>query len=253
MNENKSNTVMLIIVLILVSINTLCSIVIAALTIKNSFNWNNLDNKILESSSVNVNSNQNDAPDTNIKENQNSTIDNTDNSTNESEHVDTSSAKVSSVEQPLGMNEWGLAGKYILGNYVDVPVRITKVTRGNNVEAGIKKWFDNQNVYKYKEPENGLEWAIVNYQVDFSNVNTNDFVTKEINSEIKGIDSIGVKYNNRSYIVSTTYTSDRDAVKNSGTYEAQFITQLPTGCTDYLIGMGSSYEGAGSISYFKVE
>lgn len=255
MYETKSSNVMLIIILVLVSITTLCSIIVTVLTVRNAFNWNNIDNKVLDNKDFSFNSTQSDVPTANIEEKQNSTVANENNNANVSENIDTSNARVANIEQPLGMNEWGLSGKYISGNYVDVPVSITKVTRGNNVKTNVKNWFDNQNAYKYTEPEDGVEWAVVNYKIDLSNIDTNNYVNKEMNSEVRGTDSnyTSIIYNNKRYYASTVYASDRDEIKSAGVYEAQFITQLPIGCTDYLIGMGNTYNGSGSISYFKVE
>lgn len=249
MSESKSSNVMMIIILVLVSITTICSVVSTALIVKNNINLEKIDDNDFTLDPI-----QSDYSTVDIDEEQNETSETTNSNTSTSDSIDNSNARVASTDEPLGMNEWGLAGKYISGNYKDIPVRITKVTRGSGIEENVKKWFENQSFYKYSDPEDGLEWAVVNYQIDLSNIDVNNNnVDKEINVEMRGTNSSGIRYNNKSFIVTAVYASDKEEVKSAEVYEAQFITQLPVGCTDYLIGMGRSYEGAGSTSFFKVE
>ena len=70
--------------------------------------------------------------------------------TNKENNVDSSNARAATLENPLKLGEWGLASKYVSKylsskyenqNYVDVPVRVTKVTRGAEAETMVKEWF----------------------------------------------------------------------------------------------------------------
>lgn len=172
-------------------------------------------------------------------------------------------ATASTLENPLGLGEWGLASKYVSKNlsatyadtkYVDVPVRVTKVTRGDEATTIVKKWFDNQTLYKYEDPTAYTEWAVIDYQVDLSTLTFDSDTlgtSTNVSSDVKGLDGLGIKYNGISYIISTKDISSRDYVKEPGVYNCQFIATLPTGCTDYVITLGNSYNGA--ESYFKCE
>ena len=184
---------------------------------------------------------------------------------NNSKSTSTSSkdAKVRSQESPASLNEWGLAskyaGKYLSEeyadkNYIDVPVRVTKVSRGDKVIDDVKKLLQEHH-YKYTEPKSSqLEYAIVDYEVDLSDVKFDEGTigtSIKIDSSIKGSDGSSVKYDGITYILSTVDVSDSSYVKEPGVYTGKFITQLPKGCKDYLIKLGSSYNG--SESHFKGE
>lgn len=211
-------------------------------------NTNNIQNNVSENNSV-VN---------NVTEDENT------NTTTDNNTVSTTNARISTAENPLGLNEWGLASKYVSEylsetyanvDYTEVPVRITNVTRGENAITIIKNWINGQSYYKYQDPKENMEWVVVDYEVDLS-VLTFDPGTigtdKKINSSVCDLDgSGGVNYNGYSYIVATTDITGSDRVKTPGIYKGQFIVQLPIGCTGYLIKMGSSYYGV--ESYFKVE
>ena len=200
---------------------------------------------------------KNDLPDTSIK-----STDNDKKESNKKDNVSSKDAKESSLESPLEIGKWGFAskyaGKYLSEEYadktyIDVPVRVTKVTRGEKALSEVKKWAEEKN-YKYEEPKAYLEWAVVEYQVDLSNVKFDEGTigtSIKIDSSLKGIDGGSVKYNDITYILSTRDASSSDYVKEPGVYDGKFITQLPEGCTDYFIVLGSKYNGA--EAYFKGE
>ena len=175
----------------------------------------------------------------------------------------TTKAKESTVSSPLKINEWGLASKYVSKylseeyedtSYVDVPVRVTKVTRGEEADKIVRDWCDKQTFYKYEEPKANTEWVVFDYEVDLSDL-TFDKGTigtdTKISSAIKGLDGNSVKYNDITYFLSTRDISDSEYKTKPGVYKCQFIVTLPEGCTDYLVKLGDSYNGA--ESYFRVE
>lgn len=178
------------------------------------------------------------------------------------DNVSSKDAKESSLESPLKIGQWGFAskyaGKYLSEEYadktyIDVPVRVTKVTRGEKALSEVKKWAEEKN-YKYEDPKAYLEWAVVEYQVDLSDVTFDEGTigtSIKIDSSLKGTDGGSVKYNDITYILSTRDASSSDYVKEPGVYNGKFITQLPEGCTDYFIVLGSKYNGA--EAYFKGE
>ena len=172
-------------------------------------------------------------------------------------------AKVASKDSPLEIKEWGLASKYAGKyldeeyadkTYIDVPVRVTKVSRGDKVIDNVKTLLQEHH-YKYQEPKSSqLEWVIVDYEVDLTNVKFGGSLGTniKIDSSVKGTDGSSVKHDGITYILTTVDVSDSKYVKEPGVYSGKFITQLPKGCKDYLIKLGNSYQN-GAESYFKGE
>lgn len=163
-------------------------------------------------------------------------------------------AKESSKDAPLSIGEWGYApiyaGRYLDEEYadktyLDVPVRVTKVTRGSKVVDEVKKWAEEKK-YKYEDPKPYTEWAIIDYEVDLTNVKFGGSLgtNPKVSTSIKGSDGGSIKHNGITYIgVSTREMGSSDYVKKPGVYQRRVLTQLPEGCTDYLIVLGSSYNG----------
>lgn len=183
--------------------------------------------------------------------------------TKKSASTSSKDAEVKTQGSPASLNEWALAskyaGKYLSEeyadkNYIDVPVTVTKVSRGDKILDDVKKLLAEHH-YKYTEPKSSqLEWAIVEYDVDLSDVKFDEGTigtSIKIDSAIRGTDGSSVKYDGITYILTTVDVSDSSYVKEPGVYSGKFITQLPKGCKDYLIKLGSSYNG--SESYFKGE
>ena len=183
--------------------------------------------------------------------------------TKKQSNVSSKDAKESKIDSPLEIGEWGLAskyaGKYLSEkyadkNYIDVPVRVTKVVRGDKAKEEVKDWVANSKYYKYTEPKAYLEWAVIDYEVDLSDVSFDEGTigtSIKIDSGVKSPEGGSVKYNGITYILTTTDASSSDYVKEPGVYEGKFIVQLPEGCKDYVIKLGNSYNGA--ESYFKGE
>ena len=178
------------------------------------------------------------------------------------ENVTSGEVKESTIENPLAFGEWGKAAKYVTKHlsaeyentkYTDVPVRVTNVIRGEEATKIIKEWCDNQNLYKYEDPKTGMEWAVVEYQVDLSKLTFDkDAIgtTIQVDSGVKGTTGGGIKYNNMSYIVTTKDISSDDYVKEQGIYDGKFMVALPQGCNEYVIKFGNSN---GSEAFFKAE
>ena len=204
---------------------------------------------------------------TNVKENVKKAVEDTKkdvkDATEKVKGVTGKSAKESKIDSPLKIGEWGFASKYVSEyqskeykgvNSVDVPVRITKVTRGEKATKIVKEWVDSKKYYKYEEPKAHTEWAVVEYEVDLSNVKFDSDgigTAIKVDSAIRGTDGSSLKYDGIIYIITTTDASSSDYVKEPGVYSGKFITTLPEGCKDYIIKMGNSYNGA--ESFFKGE
>ena len=111
--------------------------------------------------------------DDNDKDNE---IINNNDSNNNSENINNSqntdilgAAKASSKQEPLSIGEWGIASKYVSGGYVDVPAKVINVTRGEPAAQELKEYLDSgSSIYAYSEPKNGMEWAVVEYSIDLT-------------------------------------------------------------------------------------
>ena len=169
---------------------------------------------------------------TNTKENSSSTNNENTPSTSTSISTPTSvTGKASSKNNPLSVGEWGIASKRFSGEYVDVPIKITKITRGNNAAKEVKSYCDNgSSIYRYEDAKEGMEWAVIEYNVDLTKFDKETF--KDVNTKITGTgDNTSIKYNGYTYIVS-----------------CKFATTLPIGCTDYLVVLGTADE---TQAFFK--
>lgn len=146
--------------------------------------------------------------------------------------------KASTQANPLKIGEWGIASKYNSGDYVDVPVKVTNVTRGNEAVTKIKAYCDKSSVYKYTEPKEGMEWAVIDYTVDLTNVEGYSFgKSMRVTSKIKGTgDNSSIRYNGKTYILTTMDMSETYSKENIA--NGSFAVSLPIGCTEYTIAMG---------------
>ncbi len=151
-------------------------------------------------------------------------------------YVASINAKESSRENPLSIGDWGIASKYIFGEYRNVPVRVNKVTRGEEAAKQVKEYCESgSSVYEYKEPEADMEWALIEYNVDLKNVDRNTAIRTD--ARIIGIDSTAIQYNGKSYNVSTMGMTSNSTKAEIGT--GYFAAQIPIGCKDYLISLGA--------------
>ena len=165
---------------------------------------------------------------------------------------------LNSIIELLSLLGWTLLVNKIIphsptkSTYIDVPVKVTKVSRGDKVVDDVKSLLTAKH-YKYQEPKSTqLEWVIVEYDVDLSDVKFGGSLgtTIKIDSSVKGTDGGSVKHDGITYILTTLDVSSSDYVKEPGVYSGKFVTQLPKGCKDYLIKFGSYGK---TESYFKGE
>lgn len=192
---------------------------------------NGKDDNSFKTNSTNINYNAT----TNTNINSNSTSTNKENTSNSS--VSTVE-KSSSKQSPLSIGEWGTASKYASGEYVDVPVKVTKVIRGSNAAQEVKNYCESgSSIYKYEDAKENMEWAVIEYEVDLTQMEKESSVT--LDRKITGTgDNISIKYNGVTYIVSTMNMTS--GYTKGEIVTCKFAVQLPIGCTDYLIVLGSS-------------
>lgn len=149
--------------------------------------------------------------------------------------------ETSSKSSPLAIGSWGIASKYSSENYIDVPVKVVNVTRGNSAAQMVKNYCNSKySIYKYEDAKEGMEWAVIDYTVDLTDIEGYSMGKDiRVDSKITGTgDNTSIHYKDNVYIVSTmnmTSGYSQEDVANG-----QFAVQLPIGCTDYLIVLGSS-------------
>ena len=182
-----------------------------------------------------------------VSNNNTNTSNNNDKETTSSSSTSNSATgKSSSKQNPLAIGEWGISSKYLSGDYVDVPTKVVKVTRGSSAAQEVKKYLTSgSSIYKYEDAEEDMEWAVIEYSVDLTKIK--EETTSKLDSKITGTgNNTSIKYNGSTYRVSTVNMTPNTYTK--GTIEtAKFAVQLPIGCTDYLIVLGSS---SGSQAFF---
>ena len=121
---------------------------------------------------------------------------------------------------------------------MDVPVKVTKVTRGSRAAQEVKNYCENgSSIYKYEDAKEDMEWAVIEYDVDLTKMEKDSTVT--LDRKITGTgDNTSIKYNGIIYIVSTMNMTS--GYTKGEIVTCKFAVQLPIGCTDYLIALGSS-------------
>ncbi len=163
-----------------------------------------------------------------------------------------SNAKTSSLENPLKVGEWGIASKYNTNTKSDqnVNVRVSNIIRGDEAKKMAQEYMNSDySIYKYEEPEAYQEWLVVEYDVDFGDTYVPGELgaSPNVQGDVTGPDGSSVKYNGVSYINSVIEIGSRDYIKTK-TGSGKLLTQIPIGCTDYIIDFGT-YNG--THAYFQ--
>ena len=95
-----------------------------------------------------------------------------------------------------------------------------------------------------------MEWVVIEYDVDLSTYNKPSIgANADVTCKVEGTNSSSIKYNDVTYITSTTYIGSRDYVKTDSA-TGKFATQIPVGCKDYVITLGAYGK---TTAYFKGE
>ena len=99
---------------------------------------------------------------------------------------------------------------------------------------------------KLEDAKENMEWAVIEYSIDLTKMEKDS--TAKLDTKITGIgDNNSIKYNGATYIVSTTNMTPNNYTKGE-IVSCKFAVQLPIGCTDYLIALGSS---SGTKAFFS--
>lgn len=168
-------------------------------------------------------------------------------------NVVTGDAKTSTKEAPLAKGEWGIAAKYSTETkgYENVNVKVTNFTRGEDAKKAVQEYMTSgSSIYKYQDPKEGLEWLIIDYDVDFADYTMPSIgANGDVSGKVEGLTSSSIIYNGTTYITSTILISPRDYVKTKNT-SGRLATQVPIGCSDYVVAFGAYNE---TKAYFKGE
>ncbi len=167
--------------------------------------------------------------------------------------VETGEAKESTLENPIAVGEWGISSKYNTDTKTnqEVKVKATKITRGEEAKNIAKEYLTSgKSIYQYEEPEAYQEWVVIDYDIDFGDTfQMGDLGTSpKVEAKITGLEGLAVRYNGISYITKVIQMGSSDFVKTK-TASGKLLTQLPVGCTDYIIQFGIDSNTA--ISYVK--
>lgn len=172
---------------------------------------------------------------------------------NVTNNVVTGDAKTSTKEAPLTKDEWGTAAKYSTETkeYENVNVKVTNFTRGEDAKKVVQEYMTSgSSIYKYQDPKEGLEWLVIDYDVDFADYTMSSVgANGDVSGKVEGLTSSSIKYNGVTYITSTIFIGPRDYVKTKNT-SGRLATQVPIGCSDYIVTFGAYNE---TKAYFKGE
>lgn len=279
MEENKIKISFTAFIIIAVAIASLLVGIISYAIHNNSnknYKYAESDNKgasqssnILESNKENSNKSKNSKNSLNENLNNNSSTENSNtiSSNNEKSNSITQkeaiNGKTSSISNPLSVGEWGIASKRDYNSSekqnVDIPIKITNIIRGKTAGNKLKEYLKDS-VYKYEEPDDGLEYCIVEYSVDLSKLTPSKSGSKSISLSSKigkstgGYDdtSLGTfKDGNKTYItnnIDITYYVYGQRTTKEDFANGAFAGCMPIGETDYIIAFG---EKDGSMAFFK--
>lgn len=161
--------------------------------------------------------------------------------------------KTSTQGNPIKKGEWGAASKYDAKtkDYSDAYVKVTNFVRGEDAVKLVKEYTDSSSYYKYTDPKEGMEYLVVEYEVDFSNFEIPSYgISLDLSPSVKGTKegSSAITYNGINYYTTAT-SMNKDYAKTS-TAKGKFAVQVPKGCTDYVVSFGAYGK---TITYVKGE
>ena len=174
-----------------------------------------------------------------------------------------SEAVKSTLKEYVGLNEWTKAAKSVSTSlsksykdteYVTVPVRVTKVTRGTKAEEILNDYIKDRNL-QIEKLDSDTEWVVFDYEIDLNELTFDENTSgteASIKTDVVGLDGKSVKYKNTSYIMITYDVSENnDLVTKKGIYKKRFILPFPIGCKDYIVTLGDGNKQL--IAYIKPE
>ncbi len=151
---------------------------------------------------------------------------------------------------PLG--QWGIASKYSTKDqkYEDVYVGVEKVCRGVDAETIINEYMEENEYLTYKDPQEGMEWLVVEYVIFFGDYAMNqNGANSDIKTRIKGYgDNENIVIGNKTYEITTQDISDRDYTKNERIV-GRFAAQIPIECKEFVVVFGDENHTQCEVEY----
>ena len=150
----------------------------------------------------------------------------------------------SSIHSPLEVDTWGIAAKYCTktGGYVNVPVRITKISHGNSAKETVKNFTKNSAAYTYTEPEKNIEWVTAEYELSLDDFPVDSGgADTSITAFVTGKD--GEMLKNGDQLFGTAVMNITDGkYYHDGTVTGTLAYMLPENNRDYVITLGEHEE-----------
>lgn len=142
----------------------------------------------------------------------------------------------------LEIGEWGIASKYSSKSeeYENVNVTVKQMLRGQEAEQIVKEFTQNNTYFAYEEPQEGMEWLVIEYQINFGDFTKgNNGANSDIQTKIKGYgENEDIVVNNKIYETTTQDISTREYT-NAEQTTGKFATQIPIECEQYVILFGN--------------
>ena len=157
----------------------------------------------------------------------------------------------SSVSDPLALDTWGSASKYstAAGEYVETPVRLVSVRRGESIAAEVKRLADKSIYVSFSEPNKNEEYALVTYELSLDGFPVKEGGTLiDIYAVVQGTDGEMLRLADGSYFSATALCLNEDAYFYEGIVQGVMAYKIPKGCSDYLLAVGEPGE---TIAYFQ--
>lgn len=159
--------------------------------------------------------------------------------------------KSSTLDSPLGLNEWGSCAKQNLKDYTytNVPVRIVSIRRGETVFNELKEMVSASR-YLF-EPRDEEEYLVCEYEICLDGFPVPKGGTLcDISGSITGTDGQFVKLSTGSYWSSSIVNLDEETYYYDGVIHSMFCSPIPREVKDYLVILGTFGE---TQAYFKPE
>lgn len=157
----------------------------------------------------------------------------------------------SSLNSPLEVGEWGTAAKLCLkdGVYVDVPVRLVSLRRGNGVNEEVKKKMEGSHFTYYFEPQDNEEYVLAEYEICLDGFPVKEGGTLcDITTFITGSDGQAIKLKNGSYWGASASCLDNETYFYEGVVHSEIAWRIPKEVKEYILTFGEYGENQAFVS-----
>ncbi len=158
----------------------------------------------------------------------------------------------SSLTSPLGLEEWGSAGKFSTAEqkYYPVPIRIMSVRSDASCEQTVRDFLQKESL-TYQPPEKGCRWVIAEYEICLDDFPADQSGTDaSVTSLVTGTDGKAVTDGDHFYVVTTVNITD-GAYYYEGIHKAKIAFAVPAQLQDYTIALGEYGETQAFFSQSK--